>query len=132
MALARGARYDDDVRRRAVELFAGGAGRRIVARELGIPEATARQWAHAFAVDGEQGVLNAGATRVSYDLETKLDAVRDHLDRGKSIREVMVKYHIASESSIKLWCRAYRREGAEGLEPKRRGRPPKGEAGTRA
>ena len=132
MALARGARYDDDVRRRAVELFAGGAGRRIVARELGIPEATARQWAHAFAVDGEQGVLNAGATRVSYDLETKLDAVRDHLDRGKSIREVMVKYHIASESSIKLWCRAYRREGAEGLEPKRRGRPPKGEAGARA
>lgn len=132
MALARGARYDDDVRRRAVELFAGGAGRRIVARELGIPEATARQWAHAFAVDGEQGVLNAGATRASYDLETKLDAVRDHLDRGKSIREVMVKYHIASESSIKLWCRAYRREGAEGLEPKRRGRPPKGEAGPRA
>lgn len=120
------------MRRRAVELFAGGAGRRIVARELGIPEATARQWAHAFAVDGEQGVLNAGATRVSYDLETKLDAVRDHLDRGKSIREVMVKYHIASESSIKLWCRAYRREGAEGLEPKRRGRPPKGEAGPRA
>lgn len=132
MALARGARYDDDVRRRAVELFADGAGRRIVARELGIPEATARQWAHAFAVDGEQGVLNAGATRASYDLETKLDAVRDHLDRGKSIREVMVKYHIASESSIKLWCRAYRREGAEGLEPKRRGRPPKGEAGPRA
>ena len=132
MALARRARYDDDVRRRAVELFAGGAGRRIVARELGIPEATARQWAHAFAVDGEQGVLNAGATRVSYDLETKLDAVRDHLDRGKSIREVMVKYHIASESSIKLWCRAYRREGAEGFEPKRRGRPPKGEAGPRA
>ena len=69
---------------------------------------------------------------MTYDLETKLDAVRDHLDRGKSIREVMVKYHIASESSIKLWCRAYRREGAEGLEPKRRGRPPKGEAGTRA
>ena len=132
MALARGARYDDDVRRRAVELLAGGAGRRIVARELGIPEATARQWAHAFAVDGEQGVLNAGATRASYDLETKLDAVRDHLDRGKSIREVMVKYHIASESSIKLWCRAYRREGAEGLEPNRRGRPPKSEAGTRA
>lgn len=132
MALARGSRYDDDVRRRAVELFADGAGRRIVARELGIPEATARQWAHAFAVDGEQGVLNAGATRASYDLETKLDAVRDHLDRGKSIREVMVKYHIASESSIKLWCRAYRREGAEGLEPKRRGRPPKGEAGPRA
>lgn len=132
MALARGARYDDDVRRRAVELLAGGAGRRIVARELGIPEATARQWAHAFAVDGEQGVLNAGTTRASYGLETKLDAVRDHLDRGKSIREVMVKYHIASESSIKLWCRAYRREGAEGLEPKRRGRPPKGEAGPRA
>ena len=55
----------------------GGAGRRAVARELGIPEATARQWAHAFAVDGENGVLNAGAARASYEMETKLDAVRD-------------------------------------------------------
>lgn len=125
--MAQRTRYNDDVRRHAAELFAGGAGRRTVARELGIPEATARQWAHAFAVDGENGVLNAGAERTSYEMETKLDAVRDHLERGKSIREVMVKYHIASESSIKLWCRAYRRDGAEALEPKRRGRPPKGE-----
>ena len=126
--MAQRTRYNDDVRRRAAGLFAGGAGRRTVARELGIPEATARQWAHAFAVGGEEGVLSAGSARASYETETKLDAVRDHLERGKSIREVMVKYHIASESSIKSWCRAYRREGAEALEPKRRGRPPKGDA----
>ena len=80
--MAQRTRYNDDVRRHAAELFAGGAGRRAVARELGIPEATARQWAHAFAVDGEKGVRNAGAARASYEMETKLDAVRDHLERG--------------------------------------------------
>ena len=130
--MARGVRYDDDVRRRAAELFEAGAGHRLVAAALEIPDATARQWSRAFSAGGADAVLGGGSRRMTYDLETKLDAVRDHLDRGKSIREVMVKYHIASESSIKLWCRAYRREGAEGLEPKRRGRPPKGEAGPRA
>ena len=60
-----------------------------MAAALEIPDATARQWSRAFSAGGADAVLGGGSRRMTYDLETKLDAVRDHLDRGKSIREVM-------------------------------------------
>lgn len=113
------------VRRRAVEMLEAGVGRRYLARELGISDATARQWTRAYAVGGSEAVLNAGSHRKVYDYETKLAAVKDHLEHGKSVREVMVKYQIPSESSVKAWCRAYTREGAAALVNKRRGRKPK-------
>ena len=118
--------YDDEVRTRAVELIEGGAGRRTIARELGVPEDTARAWLRAYAVGGAEAVLRAGATRRIYDEETKRAAVREHLERGRSIREVMTRHGIASESSLKAWCRAYRAGGAEALAVHRRGRKPGG------
>lgn len=129
------------VRQRAVEMLKDGAGRRYLARELGISDATARQWTRAYAVGAAEAVLNAGSHRKVYDYETKIAAVKDHLEHGKSVREVMVKYQVPSESSVKAWCRAYKRDGAEALVNKRRGRKPKaasgeadatGEDGTRA
>lgn len=117
------------VRQRAVEMLKDGAGRRYLARELGISDATARQWTRAFAVGGAEAVLNAGSHRKVYDYETKIAAVKDHLEHGKSVREVMVKYQVPSESSVKAWCRAYKREGAAALVNKRRGRKPKAAPG---
>ena len=122
--MARGVRYDDDVRRRAAELFEAGAGHRLVAAALEIPDATARQWSRAFSAGGADAVLGGGSRRMTYDLETKLDAVRDHLDRGKSVREVMIAHGVTSESSVKMWCRKYRDGGADALVEKRRGRRP--------
>lgn len=39
-----------EVRQRAVEILQEGVGHRALAAELGIPQATARQWARAYAV----------------------------------------------------------------------------------
>lgn len=113
------------VRQRAVELLELGMGRRSLAHALGVSDATARQWTRAYAAGGAEAVLNAGSHRKVYDYDTKLAAVKDHVEHGKSILDVMVKYQIPSESSIKAWCRAYKREGAEALVNKRRGRKPK-------
>lgn len=41
-----------EVRQRAVEILQEGVGHRALAAELGIPQATARQWARAYAVGG--------------------------------------------------------------------------------
>lgn len=41
-----------EVRQRAVEALQEGVGHRALAAELGIPQATARQWARAYAVGG--------------------------------------------------------------------------------
>ena len=123
--MKNGRAYNAKVRRQAVRVLATGAGHRALATKLGIPEATARQWARSYAVGGAQAVLNAGAKHRVYPHELKLSAVRDRLEHGMTVREVMVKHGIPSESSIKTWCRQYREQGAEALVNKPRGVKPK-------
>ena len=120
-----GSKYDAKVRRRAVKILSTGVGHRALAVELGIPEATARQWARAYAVGGSGAVMNAGSTHRVYPYDLKLSVVHDRLDNGMSVREVMVKHGVPSESSVKTWCRQYRDGGAEALIAKPRGRKPK-------
>ena len=123
--MKNGRAYNAKVRRQAVRILATGAGHRALATKLGIPEATARQWARSYAVGGAQAVLNAGAKHRVYPYELKLSAVQDRLEHGMTVREVMVKHGIPSESSIKTWCRQYREQGAEALVNKPRGVKPK-------
>ena len=127
--LKRGAKYDAKIRKRAVKILAAGAGHRLLATELDIPEATARQWARAYAVGGQSAVMNAGSRHRTYPYELKLSVVQDRLENGLSVREVMIKHGVPSESSVKTWCRQYRQGGAEALIDKPRGRKPKGQAG---
>lgn len=87
-------------------------GHRALATQLGIPEATARQWSRAYAVGGQSAVMNAGAKHRIYPFELKLSVVKDRLEKGLSVRDVMVKHGVPSESSVKTWCRQFR-EGGE-------------------
>lgn len=114
--------YGAKIRKRAAAILAGGAGHRALAAQLKIPEATARQWSRAYAVGGEEAVLNAGSRHRTYPLELKIAVAQDRVDRGKTTREVMVAYGVPSESSVKSWCRQYRAKGIEGLIGKQRGR----------
>lgn len=123
--LKNGHVYDDKVRRQAVNILKTGAGHRMLASKLGIPEATARQWARAYAVGGAEAVMNAGRTHRVYPYELKLAAVQDRVDNGLTVREVMVKYGIPSESSIKTWTRQYKKYGPDALVSKPRGARPK-------
>ena len=124
MAQAGRNAYGEEMRRRAVRILSEGAGHRSLARELDIPDATARQWARAFAAGGEDAVMNGGSHHRAYDFETKLAVARDRVERGKSVREVMIAHGVTSESSVKMWCRKYRDGGADALVEKRRGRRP--------
>ncbi|MBY4797840.1 helix-turn-helix domain-containing protein [Collinsella sp. AGMB00827] len=117
--------YDAETRRRAVKALAAGSGHRALAGALGLPEATARQWARAYAVGGASAVMNAGATHRIYPYELKLSVVKDRFEHGMSVRDVMIKYGVPSESSVKTWCRQYREHGAEALIDRPRGRKPK-------
>ena len=117
--------YNTKIRKQAVQILQEGAGHRSLAARLGIPEATARQWSRAYAVGGEAAVLNAGSHHRVYDYETKLAVVRDRLERGKTVREVMIEPGVPSESSVKSWCRLYRAKGPEALVDRPRGRKPK-------
>lgn len=117
--------YSSSVREQAAEILAAGAGHRLLATKLGIPEATARQWARSFAVGGAAAVLNAGASHRVYSFETKLAVVKDRIEHGMTVRQVMIKHGIPSESSVKAWCRQYRESGESALVDKPRGRRPR-------
>ncbi len=117
----RNSTYDVKVRKQAVRILATGAGHRTLSTKLGIPEATARQWARAYAVGGNAAVMNAGAKHRVYPFELKLSAVKDRLEHGLTVREAMIKHGIPSESSIKSWCRLYREQGESALVNKPRG-----------
>lgn len=114
-------RHGTEVRRRAVELLRGGMGMRRLAAELGIPLSIAREWCHGYRAVGEEAIM--GGTRKTYDFSTRLSAARAHVDEGVPIQEVMRRFGITGDSSLKRWCRLYREGGAEALEPGRRGRP---------
>ena len=106
-----------EVRQRAVEILQEGVGHRALAAELGIPQATARQWARAYAV--------AGSHHHTYSYDVKLAVVKDRLENGLTVREAMIKHKIPSESSVKAWCRQYRESGESALVDKPRGRKPR-------
>lgn len=76
-----------EVRQRAVEILQEGVGHRALAAELGIPQATARQWARAYAVGGADAVLNAGSHHHTYSYDVKLAVVKDRLENGLTVRE---------------------------------------------
>lgn len=83
-----------EVRQRAVEILQEGVGHRALAAKLGIPQATARQWARAYAVGGADAVLNAGVRHHTYSYDVKLAVVKDRLENGLTVREAMIKHKI--------------------------------------
>ena len=116
-------RHDRLLREQAVEMFERGFGYRLTARRLGVSAETVREWQKMYRVIGRGGLLAMGVKRAKYDYETKVAAARAVVDGGMSKPEAMVRFGIASATSLKKWCRLYREGGAQALKPKPKGRP---------
>lgn len=117
--------HDAKLRYKAARLLEKGIGSKMLATELGIPHDTARQWVRMYGAGGGNAILNAGARHRVYPLELSVAAAQDRVDNGLTLREVMAKYGIMSESTLKTWCKKYRAGGAEALVKKPRGRKPR-------
>ena len=123
MSVNLGLRHDRLLREQAVEMFERGCGYRLTARRLGVSAETVREWQKMYRVIGRGGLLAMGVKRARYDYETKVAAARAVVDGGMSKPEAMVRFGIASATSLKKWCRLYREGGAQALKPKPKGRP---------
>ena len=123
MSVDLGLRHDRLLREQAVELFERGIGYGLTARRLGVSAETVREWQKMYRVIGRGGLLAMGVKRAKYDYETKVAAARAVVDGGMSKPEAMVRFGIASATSLKKWCRLYREGGAQALKPKPKGRP---------
>ncbi|ACV21391.1 hypothetical protein Shel_03240 [Slackia heliotrinireducens DSM 20476] len=121
--------HGKDMRRVASELIERHAGWVTLSRGLAIPETTAKNWIRSYRAVGSEAFINMGDVKRTYDYETMLAAVLDHVEGGMTRQEVMCKYKIASKTSIDTWVRDYRRGGPDALKPAPKGRPP-GPQGT--
>ena len=123
MSVNLGLRHDRLLREQAVEMFERGFGYRLTAGRLGVSAETVREWQKMYRVIGRGGLLTMGIKHTRYDYETKVAAARAMVDGGMSKPEAMVRFGIASATSLKKWCRLYREGGAQALKPKPKGRP---------
>lgn len=105
----------------AQKLFDEGFGYSLVAKTLGVDKYTAREWQYKHRIGRILG-LGHMTYHKHYSAETKLAAVQMFLE-GATKSEVMQQFAIQSRGVLNKWLAIYREHGAEGLEPKTKGRP---------
>ncbi|TQJ00201.1 helix-turn-helix domain-containing protein [Kribbella jejuensis] len=110
-------------RERAVAWFEEGLGYRSVAGLLGVAVWPVKRLYRRWQVWG-RGALVTKPTKRSYSFEFKLAVVKRFL-AGESATVLAAEYELSAPELVKTWARTYRREGADGLRPKPKGRPPK-------
>jgi transposase-like protein len=105
----------------AVELFEQGFTAKSVAVSLDLARNPVQTLFQRWQLRGAGALVTRD--RKQYDFETKLEIVRRHL-AGASGRALAEEYDLPSPTTVANWTGIYRREGEDGLRPKRRGRPP--------
>jgi transposase len=105
----------------AVELFEQGMSANSVARALDLASTSVQMLYQRWQVRGRGALVTR--ERKQYDLETKLLIVRRHL-QGTSGRVLAKEYDLPSPGTVTNWAKIYRRDGEDGLRPKKRGRRP--------
>ncbi len=105
----------------AVELFEQGLTAKSVALALDLAPNPVQMLYERWQVRGTGALMTRD--RKQYDVETKLEIVRRHL-QGVSGRVLAEEYDLPSPGTVTNWTNIYRRDGEDGLRPKRRGRPP--------
>ena len=105
----------------AVDLFEQGFTAKSVAMSLDLAGSPVQMLYQRWQIRGSEALVTRD--RKQYDFETKLEVVRRHV-RGVSGRALAEEYGLPSPSTVATWTGIYRRDGEDGLLPKRRGRPP--------
>lgn len=105
----------------AVEMFEEGFTAKSVAISLDLARFPVQMLYQRWQLRGSGALVTR--ERRQYDVETKLEIVLRHI-KGESGRALAAEYDLPSPSTVANWTSIYRRDGEDGLRPKRRGRPP--------
>lgn len=106
----------------AIELFDEGLARKSVASQLGVSVWAVDRLYDRWRVRGG-GALVSKPSKRSFSFEFKLEVVQRFL-AGETQLDLAREFDLSSPNLVRTWVRIYRREGEDGLRPKRRGRPP--------
>lgn len=105
----------------AVELFEQGLTAKSASLSLDLAPNPVQMLYQRWQLRGRDALVTR--ERRQYDFGTKLEIVLRHVE-GESGRALAEEYGLPSPSTVANWTSIYRREGEDGLRPKRRGRPP--------
>ncbi|SFB59591.1 Transposase and inactivated derivatives [Amycolatopsis marina] len=110
-------------REAAVVWFEQGLADRTVSTLLGVARWPVRSLYRRWRIHGRAALVSM-STKRSFSFEFKLSVV-ERFVAGEPAAELAAEHGLSSPSLVKTWARTYRREGEDGLRPKRKGRPPK-------
>lgn len=111
----------EDQREAAVAWFEKGIADSAAARLLGVSRGPVKLLYRRWRIHG-RGALVAKPTRQAYSFEFKL-ALVERFIAGELAPDLAAEVGLSSPVLLKTWARAYRREGADALRPKPKGRP---------
>jgi transposase-like protein len=116
----------EDQREAAVAWFEKGIADKAAARLLGVSHSPVQLLYLRWRIHG-RGALVAKTTKQVYSFEFKL-ALVERFIAGETAQDLAAEAGLPSSGLLKNWAAAYRREGADALRPKPRGRPRKPDA----
>jgi transposase len=116
----------EDQREAAVAWFEKGIADTATAGLLGVSRGPVSRLYRRWRIHG-RGALVAKPTRRMYSFEFKL-ALVERFIAGETSPDLAAEAGLSSPRLLETWVRAYRREGADALQPKPKGRPRKPDA----
>lgn len=92
-----------------------------VSKLKGLNESNIRKWVNFYREFGKEGLMPR--KNRSYSVSFKMEVLNAIEQEYLSLREVCLKFNIASESVIIKWQKDFTIFGVDGLHPKSKGRP---------
>jgi transposase len=111
----------EEQREAAVAWFEKGIADKAAARVLGVSHSPVQLLYLRWRIHG-RGALVAKPTKQVYSFEFKL-ALVERFIAGETAQDLAAEAGLSSSGLLKNWAAAYRREGADALRPKPKGRP---------
>lgn len=114
--------YSEEIKQKAVADYLSGVGSLLsIASQYNIrSENLLLRWIRAYNCHGEITRKQGGKdmARKRYTLEERMQAVKEHLEQGKSIPEIAAENQV-EETTVRTWIKKYQTMGVAGLEDRR-------------
>ncbi len=117
------AKYSYELKKKVVdEYLAGVGGYNYIAKKYGVScHSIVERWVASYKACGNEGLLRS-RKNINYTFEYKLRVVELYLTTEVSYQELSDLEKINNPSLISNWVMSFRRDGPQGLRPKKKGR----------
>ena len=115
-------KFSHEFRTKVIKARLEGKSFRMLAKEFGIGNTTARTWVQKYNAGGTAQLLHVNRR---YTPEFKKKVIEYRWEHGLSFKQVAIQFNIPQKGTIYEWECRYLTRGISGLLPKKRGRPSK-------